>query len=127
MTMFGDRELDRAPFPGHSESSTTERGWTQDDGLAQLLDPPPVPGSGSTAQPAHDLHTQETRRVVMRVNGAEDVELGRVEGREAAVDLAREMIRAIEAAQARGEWPQVEDRFIRPGAIVSVDVQRAEQ
>jgi hypothetical protein len=62
----------------------------------------------------------------MRVSGTDDVELGRVEGREAAVDMAREMIRTIEAAQARGEWPQVDDRFIRPGAIVSVDVQRAD-
>ena len=35
------------------------------------------------------------------------------------------MIGAIEEAQARGEWPLVEDRFIRPGAIVSIDVQRA--
>jgi hypothetical protein len=41
--------------------------------------------------------------------------------------MAREMIRTIEAAQARGEWPQVDDRFIRPGAIVSVDVQRPDQ
>lgn len=67
----------------------------------------------------------ETRRVVLRVHGAEEIELGRAAGRELAVRLAREMIGAIEEAQARGEWPLVEDRFIRPGAIVSVDVQRA--
>jgi len=71
------------------------------------------------------LGVSETRRVVLRVHGAEEIELGRAEGREPAVRLAREMIGAIEEAQARGEWPLVEDRFIRPGAIVSIDVQRA--
>jgi hypothetical protein len=124
MTIFGNRDFERPELPGHGEEATTDRGWTHDDALAQLLDPPPAPASGSGPTPVPDLVTRETRRVVMRVNGADDVELGRVEGREAAVEMAREMIRDIEAAQARGEWPQVEDRFIRPGAIVSVDVQR---
>jgi hypothetical protein len=36
------------------------------------------------------------------------------------------MVRHIEAASARGEWPQIDERFVRPGAIVSVDVQRGE-
>jgi hypothetical protein len=123
MTMFGNRDFERPELPGHSEPTTTP-GWAHEDALARLLDPPPIPGSEPAATP--DPATRETRRVVMRVQGADDVELGRVEGREAAVDMARETIRAIEAAQARGEWPQVEDRFIRPGAIVSVDVQRAD-
>jgi hypothetical protein len=35
------------------------------------------------------------------------------------------MVRTIESAEAAGEWPLVEDRFLRPGAIVSIDVQRA--
>ena len=34
------------------------------------------------------------------------------------------MVQHIEQAAAKGEWPQVDERFIRPGAIVSIDVQR---
>jgi 23S rRNA U2552 (ribose-2'-O)-methylase RlmE/FtsJ len=42
------------------------------------------------------------------------------------VQLARDMVRHIERASAKGEWPQIAERFIRPGAIVSIDVQRPE-
>lgn len=89
-------------------------------------DPGDADHAGAGAPPVGTWPTaSETRRVVLRVHGAEEIELGRAAGRELAVRLAREMIGAIEEAQARGEWPLVEDRFIRPGAIVSVDVQRA--
>ena len=36
-----------------------------------------------------------------------------------------DMVRAIENAEGVGEWPLIGDRFVRPGAIVSIDVQRA--
>ena len=48
------------------------------------------------------------------------------EGRENAVRIAREMVQHIEQAATNGEWPQIDERFIRPGAIVSIDVQRSE-
>lgn len=109
-------ELPRLPEPS---PLSTDR-WPGDPGLA---DETPA-GVAGPAEPAW-THAAETRRVVLRVHGAEEIELGRADGREPAVRLAREMIGAIEEAQTRGEWPLVEDRFIRPGAIVSVDVQRA--
>jgi hypothetical protein len=109
--------------------------------LPRLPEPDPAPDGGAPAEhrpddrasfdpepaaaPSAWADIRDTRRVVLRVHGAEEIELGCVDGREPAVRLAREMIGAIEEAQARGEWPLVEDRFIRPGAIVSVDVQRA--
>jgi len=68
----------------------------------------------------------DMRRVVLRVNGDEPLVVGSAEGRENAVRIAREMVQHIEAAATQGEWPQINDRFIRPGAIVSIDVQRAE-
>jgi len=68
----------------------------------------------------------DTRRVVLRVQGDENIVVGNAEGRENAVRIAREFVQHIELASTRGEWPQVDERFIRPGAIVSVDVQRAE-
>jgi hypothetical protein len=111
MTPFGNRDFERAP----AGESGNEYGWEHDDALAKLLDEP------SPSLPV----THDTRRVVVRLHGGEDVELGRAEGREPAVRIARDMVRAIEDAEAAGEWPLFEDRFLRPGAIVSIDVQRA--
>jgi hypothetical protein len=68
----------------------------------------------------------DIRRVILRVHGDDDILVGSAEGRENAVQIARDMVRHIEQASAQGEWPQIEERFIRPGAIVSIDVQRPE-
>lgn len=66
------------------------------------------------------------RRVVIRLAGDDDVELGEAGSREEAFALAREVVHRIAAAEAGGEWPELEGRFVRPGAIVSVDVLRSE-
>lgn len=68
--------------------------------------------------------SMDTRRVVIKVLGGEEIEVARAEGREPAVRIARDTIRAIEEAEAAAAWPEVGERFVRPGAIVSVDVQR---
>ena len=68
----------------------------------------------------------DIRRIVLRVNGDEPIVVGSAEGRENAVRIAREMVQHIEQAATSGEWPQIDERFIRPGAIVSIDVQREE-
>jgi hypothetical protein len=59
------------------------------------------------------------------MHGGDDIEVARVEGRDTAVEIAREMVRAIDTAEQNGEWPLVGDRLLRPGAILSIDVQRA--
>jgi hypothetical protein len=68
----------------------------------------------------------DMRRVILRLHGADPIVVGSAEGRENAVRVARETVQHIEQAATKGEWPQIEERFIRPGAIVSIDVQRAE-
>jgi hypothetical protein len=115
MTIFGNRDsgYDSSPMAGVFPSL--------DD-----LDPPPTPTSLPTAVPARAFGAPDTRRVILRIHGGDDILIGSAEGRENAVQVARDMVRHIEQASARGEWPQVEERFIRPGAIVSVDVQRPE-
>ncbi len=70
--------------------------------------------------------SNDTRRVVIKVRGGEEIEVDRVEGREPAVRIARDTIRMIESAQTADEWPAVGDRFLRPDAIISIDVQRAD-
>ena len=122
MTPFGNRDFERAdaaetPFAvtAPEEEPAEASRWERDDSISRLLD--------RTA--SHEVTTRDTRRVVVRMHGGEDLELGRVEGRDPAVQMAREMVRAIENAESTGEWPLVGDRFVRPGSIVSVDVQRA--
>ena len=68
----------------------------------------------------------DNRRVILRVHGDENIVVGNAEGRDNAVRIAREMVQHIEQAATKGEWPQIDERFIRPGAIVSIDVQRSE-
>ena len=83
-------------------------------------------GAGTPAIPTRPFGAPDTRRVILRVHGDESIVVGSAEGRENAVRLAREMVQHIEQAATNGEWPQIDERFIRPGAIVSVDVQRSE-
>lgn len=89
-------------------------------------DPEPVPGPAPAEAWAVEDADAGPRRVVVRLIGSEDVELGHAESRDEALALAREVVRQIAAAEAAGEWPQLEGRFLRPGAIVSVDVLRPE-
>jgi hypothetical protein len=68
----------------------------------------------------------DTRQVVMRLIGGGDIELGRTSGRQAAVELARDVMFHVEAAVERDEWPELGERFVRPSAIVSIDIVRSE-
>ncbi len=121
MTPFGNRDFERtgtgdSPLPGTAPDDEAAEGsrWERDESISRLLD----------RTTSHEV-TRDTRRVVVRMHGGEDLELGRVEGRDPAVQMARDMVRAIENAEGVGEWPLIGDRFVRPGAIVSIDVQRA--
>ena len=55
----------------------------------------------------------DSRRIVIRLLGGEELDVGVAQGREAAMELARRT------------WPEIGDRLLRPGAIVSVDIVRA--
>jgi len=111
MTIFGNRDS------GYGSSPVAGAVPSLDD-LHQLPELPATPTRGFGAP--------DTRRVILRVHGADDILVGSAEGRENAVQIARDMVRHIEQASTKGEWPQVDERFIRPGAIVSIDVQRTE-
>ena len=91
---------------------------------------PPLPSLEETTAPTETsssgLGVPDRRRVILRVNGDDDIVVGSAEGRDNAVQIARNMVLHIEQASTKGEWPQIDERFIRPGAIVSIDVQRAE-
>ena len=105
MTIFGNRDSGYGSSPVAGASPAPES-----------LDPP--------ASSTRSFGAVDTRRVVLRVHGDENILVGNAEGRDNAVRVARNMVQHIEQAAAKGEWPQIEERFIRPGAIVSIDVQR---
>jgi hypothetical protein len=62
----------------------------------------------------------ELRRVVVRMNDGEVLQVGTAPNRDSALVLARTVIAEIE--EPRGEWPLVGDRMLRPESVVSVDV-----
>ncbi len=82
--------------------------------------------SAGPATSSRGFGAPDIRRVILRVNGDDDIVVGSAEGRDNAVQIARDMVLHIEHASTKGEWPQIDERFIRPGAIVSIDVQRSE-
>lgn len=82
----------------------------------------PLPPEGGTAVPGYAL-AADRRRVLLRVHGGEDIVVGLAGDREQGVRLAQRVMRLVEDAEARGRWPELDDRFVRPGAIVSIDVQ----
>jgi hypothetical protein len=83
-------------------------------------------GTAAPATSMREFGSPDSRRVILRVHGDDPIVVGKAEGRDNAVRIAREMVQHIEQAATKGEWPQIDERFIRPGAIVSIDVQRTE-
>jgi len=94
---------------------------------APVADVVPLPaGTATPMTSAREFGAADNRRVILRLHGDESIVVGSAEGRDNAVQIAREMVQHIEQAATSGEWPQIDERFIRPGAIVSIDVQRSE-
>jgi len=110
MTIFGNRDSSYGIGPAASVSPGQDS----------------IPGLAPPVTTARVFGGPDIRRVILRVNGDEPIVVGSAEGRENAVRIAREVVQHIEAAATQGDWPQIDERFIRPGAIVSIDVQRAE-
>lgn len=87
---------------------------------------PPTADSAPAETPAASEPTPaERRRVVVRLAGDEELELGVFDEREAALACAREAVSRFARAETAGEWPEVDGRHLRPAAILSVDVQVA--
>ena len=61
-------------------------------------------------------------RLVVRLLSGEELEVGTFLDKDAASARAKELVANLAAAEAAGEWPEVEGRHLRPASIVSVDV-----
>jgi hypothetical protein len=92
---------------------------------------PPVPlvsleelvGLGKrTATPAPAAPTAVLQRLVLRLTGGEELELGAFADKDAAVARAQEIAALVDEAEERGEWPELDGRLLRPASIVSIDL-----
>ncbi len=84
--------------------------------------------NAAASKPAEEetVETVETRRIVLRLLGGEQLELAGYDDRDEAVAAARDLMTRFSAAEAAGEWPELDGRFIRPGSVASIDVLSSE-
>ena len=68
----------------------------------------------------------ETRRVVLRLLGGEQLELAAYGDRDEAVAAARDLMTRFSSAESEGQWPELDGRFIRPASVASIDVLSSE-
>ena len=84
---------------------------------------PPVPlRSFESILAERTAQAAQARRLVVRLLGGDELELGSYDDRDVAVAAARELMERFSAAESTGEWPEVDGRFMRPGAVASIDV-----
>lgn len=90
--------------------------------------PTSVPTAPTQAEPEATAETEvvpvtaEVRRLVVRLLGGDEVELGSFDDRDDAMEAAQELVARFSAAEAGGEWPEIDGRFLRPGSVASIDV-----
>jgi hypothetical protein len=92
------------------------------EGPISLKPIPTIPRPLPAPPPETPAASAESRRLVVRLLGGEQLELATFDDREAAMTAAAELVAMLAAAEADGEWPELEGRFLRPGSIASVDV-----
>jgi hypothetical protein len=80
---------------------------------------PPAPEPPAGPEPRPDAQ-QVTAEVFVRLTSGERIAVGAFDGQSAAEQCARELMAALDSD---GDWPQVEGRYIRPDAVVSIDVE----
>ena len=82
--------------------------------------PAPLPAPPSLVE-APPVETTAARLVV-RMLGGEELELGAFDDREAAIEAAKELVGRFSTAEESGDWPEMDGRFLRPASVASIDV-----
>ncbi len=101
-------------------------GWISAEDMARVRETPAAaaapapfaetPGSPSAAGPA-------AAELFIHLTNDERVEVGRFSNEEEAEVAARDLIQQLDSD---GSWPRLGGRFIRPDAVVSIDVELTE-
>jgi hypothetical protein len=89
---------------------------------AEPEEPAPAPASAPAAVEVSDPTAPRAgvgARVLVRLENGERIEVGAFEGFEAAKERARGLMAEL---QQSAEWPFLSGRYVRPEAIVSIDV-----
>jgi hypothetical protein len=81
---------------------------------------PSVATTAPAAPPPAAQAPTTSAGVFVRLTSGERISAGRYETLEAAERRARELMVAVDA---HGDWPCVDGRFIKPDAVVSIDVE----
>jgi subtilisin family serine protease len=95
--------------------------------MAVVPDPPPVaavpdPEPEPEPEPMVVADVATAAEIFVRLSNGERVPAGSFESEGAAEQRARELMQALDG---HGEWPRLDGRFIRPDAVVSIDVELA--
>jgi hypothetical protein len=90
--------------------------------LAVAVETQPEPVAEQAVETDEMPSLAEVRRLVVRLLGGDEIELGSFDDRGDAMDAAQQLVARFSSAEAAGEWPEVDGRFLRPGAVASIDV-----
>ena len=105
--------------PSNFDAAVPLRSLEEIAGIAGQTESEPSPAE---ELPPAAVQTLVRRRLVVRLLDGDTLELGAFETPEAAIEQAKRLVAALAAAEASGEWPELDGRFLRPASIVSVDV-----
>lgn len=97
-------------MPGPAPEPSTEPG-SDETGTPTFLETSTEPEPNDTA-----------RRLVIRLVGGEELELGNFDDRGDAVEAAQELVGRFSTAEVSGDWPEIDGRFLRPASVTSIDV-----
>ena len=79
-----------------------------------------VQAHAAAAPPAAPTPVAVPTQVAVRLTNGERVEIGTFPSQETAKAKARQMTRELEESRV---WPFVDDRYIRPDSIISIDLE----
>jgi outer membrane biosynthesis protein TonB len=82
-------------------------------------EPEPLPPAAEAPADPAPTRTDVAARVLVRLENGERIEVGRFNGFDAAKQRAAELMREFRQSS---EWPFLSGRYVRPDAIVSIDV-----
>ena len=117
------------------ETIALERGWITQDDLAQVqafggtvVAPTPTPAPAPAAplplapevEPQPPATSAAAVALVVRLANGERIPAGTYPSNEAAMQEGRALTQRM---QHEGEWPFLDGRFVRPDAVVSIDLE----
>ena len=88
------------------------------------LPDPPAPIAALDPPSLVEIVPLETTsaRLVVRMLGGEELELGTFDDRSDAIEAAKALVASFSTAEESGDWPEMDGRFLRPASVASIDV-----